>query len=312
MNSCQATIGFFKKSAGDLQKEVQILSGDDDAKMRNFFDKTLSVCQEITESYDKQLLEFQSCIAYFGETSITDYVGFFQIWNTFANSFRAAIKFNIALAKKDALKKMREEKQKEKETEEKMLKKFADTLRVSRRNVENIQKAINEEGGKEGDETRVDDSLFGGRRSKPRRAPKKVVNTVVDDLIENNPTFALQGPTPDVRDDQGVVKQISKGLKNKDTFSRLRGKRVAIEGMGATSTNIVSKFESPPDAKSGMKTDLRSSRGSEIRRQLSKQKSTLTKTDVNAFKTKKRQLQSEEPDSNKGGARPSLSSMKWG
>ena len=86
--------------------------------------------------------------------------------------------------------------------------------------------------------------------------------------------------------------------------------------MGSSGSNLLN-FDSPIDGKGTIKTDLKSSRGSEIRRQLNKQKSTLTKTDVNAFKTKKRQLQgmaiNDTPSSeSKSTSRPALSSMKWG
>ena len=211
MNSCQATIGFFKKVRGDLSKEVQLLKSSEEEKMKIFFDETLSSCQEILNSYDKQIIEFQNSVGYFGETSTSDFVGFFQIWKNFANSFRAAIKFNIALAKKEALKKVREEKQKEKEKEEKTLKNLQILCELVERTLWNYKELLKQLRRKLMIQMKqkLMISLLGGRRNKPRRTPKKVVNNVVDDILENNPSF-MQGPTTDIRDEQGVVNKSQK------------------------------------------------------------------------------------------------------
>eukprot|EP00339_Tiarina_fusa_P000530 CAMPEP_0117068868 /NCGR_PEP_ID=MMETSP0472-20121206/48273_1 /TAXON_ID=693140 ORGANISM="Tiarina fusus, Strain LIS" /NCGR_SAMPLE_ID=MMETSP0472 /ASSEMBLY_ACC=CAM_ASM_000603 /LENGTH=954 /DNA_ID=CAMNT_0004791117 /DNA_START=94 /DNA_END=2958 /DNA_ORIENTATION=- len=109
-NVAQAGASFMKKSASDLRSEVKSLNQPEDEKMKEFFEATLSSCDEILAGYDKKLVEYQEIVESFGEASSKDIAAFFANWQKFLSSFHAAVKFNFAMKKKEQAKKKEEKK----------------------------------------------------------------------------------------------------------------------------------------------------------------------------------------------------------
>merc|ERR1712137_581462 len=226
INMAQAAILFMRKSAADLDKEVKALTEPNEKEMKDFFEETLVDCKQILASHEEKVIKYTDTVQFFGEQSSNDIAGFFQNWNKFVSNFRAAVKFNIALNKKREAEERKAREEREKKKEDKNLKKFADTLRASRKTGPSdlLKKGQEmEEAANNGGEGTISKR---GRRGRTRRT--KPSQSVVDDIISDNIEF-LDGPSADVRDDNGVVKQISRGLRSGDTFSRLRGKRMAAK-----------------------------------------------------------------------------------
>jgi len=280
-----------KKSAADLRKEVTGLDKPEDAKMKSFFEKTLNECTTLLEVHDKKVTEYQDTVQFYGELSSNDIAGFFQNWNKFVTNFRAAVKFNIALAKKREAEKKKEKEEKMKKKEEENVKKFTDTLRASRKHLPGEMLKQGEMMDKE-----AKGSVSAGRRRKTR-TKKKPSTSVVDEILSDN-IEVLSGPSADIRDDNGVVKQISKGLRSGDTFSRLRGKRMATAAAKKEATGDVT-----PD-KAAAST----------RRKLRSQQSTFSRRDGNRAKkkTSAAAAAAEPSESKAAGGRTSIASINWG
>merc|ERR1712137_468993 len=263
INMAQAAILFMRKSAADLDKEVKALTEPNEKEMKDFFEETLVDCKQILASHEEKVIKYTDTVQFFGEQSSNDIAGFFQNWNKFVSNFRAAVKFNIALNKKREAEERKAREEREKKKEDKNLKKFADTLRASRKTGPSdlLKKGQEmEEAANNGGEGTISKR---GRRGRTRKT--KPSQSVVDDIISDNIEF-LDGPSADVRDDNGVVKQISRGLRSGDTFSRLRGKRMAAK-------------KAPGDAAA-----LPSDQDPDVKRQLRSQKSTFSRRQGNRAK----------------------------
>merc|ERR1712130_72981 len=149
--------------------------------------------------------------------------------------------------------------------------------------------------GKQGQE--LDEAANNGdgtisKRARRTRARKtKPTLSVVDDIISDNIEF-LEGPSADVRDDNGVVKQISRGLRSGDTFSRLRGKRTKKVD---SSEQLLQVPEAESPTSSMTKRQLRS-----------QQKSTFSRKEGKRLKKKEKKKSDEE------GGRVALTSIDWG
>lgn len=282
------------KSATDLEGEVKLLTKDDETSMREFFEKTLNVCKEVLSSHETKVQKYQEDIAFFGETNTNDIPGFFNQWEKFLLSFRAAVKFNLALKKKRQGEEEKHRKEQEKQQEEQSVKKFAETLRATR-------------AGQVPGETESTEKKPLTKREQRKRVvkEKKKVNNIVDDIISDNADFMEQGPSTDVRGDNGVIEQVSKGLKASDTFTRLRGKRLAAAA--ATKPPVAESVQDDDDddlaaaASSTKKVNIRESTGgtkvsSAAKRQLVTQKSTFTRVEARRAK-KKANLDNDKPPS---------------
>jgi len=298
INVAQAAVLYMKKSASDLDKEVTALKNPEDAKMKKFFEDTLIDCKALTEKHDEKVNEYQEIVLYFGESSSNDIAGFFVNWNKFITSFRAAIKFNIALKKKQEKEKENQEKERERKKEEQSVRKFANTLRQSRK--AGIDKMLEE--GRKMDEADTNSptgelnndeesgKVIRGRR-RGRKKTAKPTQSVIDDIMADNTDF-LSGPSSNVKDDNGVVKQIGRGLKSGDTFSRLRGKRMAAGAKKKGGEN--NKTENNDG-------DLSNS----TKRQLRSQKSTFSRR-------KGARAKKAEPKQSDDNGRISITSINWG
>lgn len=231
--------------------------------------------------------------------------------------FQIAVKFNIAQAKKEAATKAKEEQTKQLKKEEKTLTKLADTLRGSRANVAAIAKSV-----AAGDEEALnipDDHFMQGPKGRDRRAKratqskKTQVNDVVDDILNNSEAFKTAQPRTDMRADNGVIKQVVKGLRSSHTFSRLRGQREAKKvreeeeedeqdeqttslssssssssssaAPEKTKTSRFAKMEGTFSRNRKKKLGQSGPMDSDVRSQLKHQKSTLSRADAKAFKS---------------------------
>ena len=289
INVAQTAILFMKKSAGDLEREVKSLEAPEDNKMKDFFEATLLDCKKVTAAFDIKVTSYSETVTFFGEQSSNDIAGFFQNWSKFVSSFRAAVKFNIAMAKKQEIEDRKAQEEREKKKEEENVKKFADTLRASRKKGAPLSmleqgKAMDEAAQEEESDAAGGTAKARARRTRARKA--KPTQSLVEDIISDNGEF-LEGPSASMRDDNGVVKQISRGLRSGDTFTRLRGKRAAKVDPSAP---VVA--EPPVDTAT--------------RRQLRSQKSTFSRRD--GSRAAKKEVKEEEP---KGG-RMALTSINWG
>mmetsp|Transcript_60827 Transcript_60827/g.91827 ORF Transcript_60827/g.91827 Transcript_60827/m.91827 type:complete len:1172 (+) Transcript_60827:57-3572(+) len=290
INVAQAGYLFMKKSAADLQKEVTALKNPEDEKMKKFFEDTLGECKALLDKHDEKIAGYQETILFYGESSTNDIAGFFLNWNKFVTSFRASVKFNVALKKKEEVERKKKKEADAKKKEEESVKIFSDTLRQSR-------KCIPKEMLKQGAAMDANAKAEGGGgrdRRKRTRARKKPATSVVEDILADNMDF-LDGPSADVRDDNGVVKQISKGLRSGDTFSRLRGKRMA----GAAAKKEAVGSDNPPPA-----AEVSSS----AKRQLRVQQSTFSRRKGRGAAKKK---PAAAPVEEKNG-RTSIQSINWG
>jgi len=289
INVAQAVYLFMKKSASDLKKEVEALNKPEDEKMKKFFAETLEECTKLLAIHDEKVSKYQETVLFYGESSTNDIAGFFLNWNKFITNFRASIKFNIAMAKKQEAEKRKEKEEKAKKKEEESVKIFTDTLRQSRKC---IPKEMLKQGEKMEAEAKSGSPTGSARERRKTRArkKKKPATSVVDDIIADNMEF-LDGPSADVRDDNGVVKQISKGLRSGDTFSRLRGKRMA--GAAAKKESAAA---APTDSVS-----------SSAKRQLRAQQSTFSRRKGRGA-SKKKTAEVKVDD----GGRTSLASINWG
>merc|ERR1712137_159719 len=260
INMAQAAILFMRKSAADLDKEVKALTEPNEKEMKDFFEETLVDCKQILASHEEKVIKYTDTVQFFGEQSSNDIAGFFQNWNKFVSNFRAAVKFNIALNKKREAEERKAREEREKKKEDKNLKKFADTLRASRKTgPSDLLKK-----GQEVDEAANNSDGTISKRGRRSRARKtKPTISVVDDIISDNIEF-LDGPSADVRDENGLVKQISRGLRSGDTFSRLRGKRT--KKVGSTEILDGSGTESDSPTSSLTKRQLRSQQKSTFSR----------------------------------------------
>merc|ERR1712137_624531 len=277
INVAQTSVLFMKKSAVDLQKEVKSLEAPEDAKMKSFFEETLIDCKKVIESHEVKVTKYTETVAFFGEQSSNDIAGFFTNWNKFITAFRAAVKFNIALNKKKEAEERKAKEEREKKKEEKNLKKFADTLRASRKTGPSdlLKKGQEmEEAANNGGEGTISKR---GRRGRTRKT--KPSQSVVDDIISDNIEF-LDGPSADVRDDNGVVKQISRGLRSGDTFSRLRGKRT--------------KKTDSKELKDAAEPDSPGTSASTRRQLRSQQKSTFSRKEGKRLKKKDKKKDDDE------------------
>mmetsp|Transcript_6156 Transcript_6156/g.24826 ORF Transcript_6156/g.24826 Transcript_6156/m.24826 type:complete len:619 (-) Transcript_6156:59-1915(-) len=303
-NAVQAGIAYIRNSNTTLRKMVELLDQPEDEKMKAFFEKVHGECTELLESYQAKLTAYEETVQFYGEQNTNDIPAFFAAWAQFATSFRSAIKFNIAKAKKEAKLEEQAKLEKKKKKEASTIKKFTNTLRISRKNLkQELKKA-------ETGDLAASPKSDARSKSRARHSQKKKVHNLVDDILSSNPTIMASGPTATVRDDTGVIKQISKGLKSSDTFSRLRGKRMAslAKKGGDASAAPSSQFSG-----SG-----RLATSQDIRATLKNQKSTLSRADVSKFRQfkkrtmKTRELLPPEPEPDDKHARPSLSSIKWG
>lgn len=283
INVAQTSVLFMKKSAGDLAKEVKSLDAPEDAKMKSFFEETLVDCEKVIATHEEKVTQYSETVAFFGEQSSNDIAGFFTNWNKFITAFRAAVKFNVALNKKQEAEERKAKEEREKKKEEKNLKKFADTLRASRKT---LPSEMLKAGQQMEEDSGEDASANKGRARRTRARKTKPTVSVVDDIISDNADF-LDGPSADMRADNGVVKQISRGLRSGDTFSRLRGKRMAKKAPGGDADPL-----KPTDAP-------------DVKRQLRSQKSTFSRRQGN--RAKKEEKKEEKP-----GARIALTSINWG
>ena len=285
----QAAILFMRKSAADLDKEVKALTEPNEKEMKDFFEETLVDCKQILASHEEKVIKYTDTVQFFGEQSSNDIAGFFQNWNKFVSNFRAAVKFNIALNKKREAEERKAREEREKKKEDKNLKKFADTLRASRKTGPSdlLKKGQEmEEAANNGGEGTISKR---GRRGRTRKT--KPSQSVVDDIISDNIEF-LDGPSADVRDDNGVVKQISRGLRSGDTFSRLRGKRT--------------KKTDSKELKDAAEPDSPGTSASTRRQLRSQQKSTFSRKEGKRLKKKDKKKDDDE------SGRVALTSIDWG
>jgi hypothetical protein len=160
-----------------------------------------------------------------------------------------------------------------------------------------------------------DDGSSSGRRAARRagsRTKRKAqINDVVDDIINNSDAFGSQ-PRANMRDDNGVVKQVVKGLRSSHTFSRLRGQRelkklqeenAADEAASVPSASASSSSSSSSSSKSSSSKDTTrrkrlaksGSIENDVRSTLRKQKSTLTQREVRSFKSKAIEMEDDGP-----------------
>jgi len=288
INVAQAAILFMRKSAADLDKEVKALTDPSEQEMKEFFEATLVDCKEVLATHDEKIVKYSDMVQFFGEQSANDIAGFFQNWSKFVSNFRAAVKFNIALNKKREAEERKAREDREKKKADKNLKKFADTLRASRKTgpsdllkqgQQMDEAANNGEGGTISKR---------GRRSRARKT--KPTQSVVDDIISDNIEF-LEGPSADVRDDNGVVQQISRGLRSGDTFSRLRGKRTKKTHVDSTELmDVEAEIGTSPSTKRQLR---------------SQQKSTFSRKEGKRLKKEKKKHDDES-------GRVALTSIDWG
>merc|ERR1711974_62358 len=195
-----------------------------------------------------------------------------------------------ALKKKEEVERKKKKEADAKKKEEESVKIFSDTLRQSRKR---LPKEMLKQGAAMDANAKAEGG--GGRdRRKRTRARKKPATSVVEDILADNMDF-LDGPSADVRDDNGVVKQISKGLRSGDTFSRLRGKRMA----GAAAKKEAVGSDNPPPA-----AEVSSS----AKRQLRVQQSTFSRRKGRGAAKKK---PAAAPVEEKNG-RTSIQSINWG
>lgn len=297
-----------RNSNTNLKKMLAVLDQPEDEKMKAFFEKVHASCNELLKGYEEKLAGYQEIVLFYGEQNTNDIPAFFQAWAQFTLSFRTAIKFNIAKAKKEAKLEEQAKLEKKKQKEQNTVKKFTNTLRISRKNLkQELKKAGQEEGS-------ASPKSEARTKSRARHGQKKKVHNLVDDILSSNPTIMASGPTATVRDDTGVIKQISKGLKSSDTFSRLRGKRMASlakkKGTASSSSSAVASSQYSGSGKLATSQDVRAT--------LKNQKSTLSRADVSKFRQfkkrtmKTRELLPPEPEPDEKHMRPSLSSIKWG
>jgi len=198
--------------------------GDADAnsQLKQFFQECLVKFKSDITILEKEVVDIGNDVAYFGEQNTTDIADFFKQWEKFEHSFSAAIKYNKAQAKKEAALKAKEESKKKKEDEEKVLSKAVNTMRKSQANLKQLTK--------DGNDVKIDGFLAGksrasaSRRTKEREDKKqpKEVNSLVDDILSNNPAFTRPRRNAKDTEDKGTVKQLSKALRNSRTFARIR------------------------------------------------------------------------------------------
>jgi len=236
----QQDIMYIKNNCSILSKEITSIGENADlANLKKFFVNTSdSVTTELAqnESADKLIADD---VEFFGESNIQDVPGFFSAWDKFAQSFKAAVKFNHAMAKKEAALKAKEEAKKKKEDEEKVMAKVDTTLRKSRANLKSMEDTKvdgffanrgrrNEPSSSSGSrDSGGKDSGSSGRRDR-RGDEKKDVSSLslVDDILSNNPSGGTRARR-NQRDENGVVKQVSKGLRDSKNFSKIRESRAS-------------------------------------------------------------------------------------
>lgn len=225
-NSAQATYLFMKKSAGELRNEVKALNDADDAKMKQHFQNTLEECEKVLLVHEEKIEEYKKVIESFGESSSNDIAGFFINWNQFANSLRAAVKFNSAMKKKEEAKKKELEKL---ESRKKKLK----------------QKALELKKAKQEDAAKKEKA--GASASSPKYRTKNSLSdsqfdSVMDDLL---------GEGGDVLG----VGALSAGLKSGDAFSVLRGKRKDVKTVLKSEENKSSPVGKSPSNNNNVPDD---------------------------------------------------------
>ena len=243
-----------KKSAADLQSEVSSLTNAEDEKMKAYFAETLESCNKLLGCHEEKLEQYQKIVLFFGESSSNDIAGFFGNWNKFIASFRASIKFNVGLAKKRLAEEKKKRVEKKLQKEEKQAQRFKNTLRQSGKFAPQLKKS-------------------------PRGKPGGMrVSLVIDDILADNEEL-FQGPSEQISQKNGIVKQISHGLQKGDTFSRLRGKRMQKLKKEPSNENI--------------------SMSPTTKRQLARQQSTFSK---------RKGLSPRARESN----RPNLANIQWG
>lgn len=264
--------------------------------MKAYFQKTFDACSALLTRHDKTIEDYQKTVEYFGESSTNDIAGFFANWNKFISSFRAAVKFNVALRKKQEIEKKKEKEAKLKKKEEENVKKFTDTLRASRKCLpqEMLKQGQKlDEQALEGENASASSSASSRRRKVRKKAPTK---DIVNEIIDNNMEF-IDGPSAGLCDDNGVVQQISKGIRTGDTFSRLRGKRMAAAKKTDASSSGSSSNAAPASAETS----------SSAKRQLRSQKSTFSRSRGS------RAAKQQPSSSTKGSSgKNSLAGIQWG
>jgi len=222
----QQDISYMKSGASTMKKELESM-GDhpETAKLKAFFNEHVERVTKEIEGLDLEQQRIVEEVSYFGEQS-SDIPGFFKIWIEFANAFRSAVKFNKAQAKKEAALKAKEDAKRAKEEEDKVMSKVVTTLRKSQANLQQMYKGddVKIEGffSKKGRDSK--DSRRDSRRES-RKPDDQAVDSLVDDILSNNPAFTSNRPRRSMRDDNGVVKQLAKGLRDSRTFSKIREKR---------------------------------------------------------------------------------------
>lgn len=181
-----------------IKNEIASLTKPEEEKLKNYFQNTLDACQGTVSSHEVKIEDYQKEVLFFGESSSNDIAGFFRNWDHFLTSFRTAVKFNVALAKK--------KQQEEKRIEE--LKKKETRARERRATKPKIERPT----------------------SIPKKSPRKKREkaSVVDSILDDDLGNLLEDKSKSgIRDENGVVEQVFKGLKSGDTFSRIRGKRLS-------------------------------------------------------------------------------------
>jgi len=149
--------------------------------------------------------------------------GFFVQWQKFANAFKASVKYNRAQIKKEQALKSKEDQKKKKEEEDKVMNKVVTTLRKSQANLkQNLDTNTPIDGFFANRERRNTRGQREDRRTK-EKDKDKAIDSLVDDILSNDPAAAR--PRRGGRDETGVVKQLSKGLRDSRTFSKIRENR---------------------------------------------------------------------------------------
>jgi hypothetical protein len=216
VKAIQQDIGFLKGNSNILSKELGAMTDPALANLKRFFMETAESVQRDLAKLDQEEKLMADELAFFGETNTGEIPQFFEQWDKLAVGLKSAVKYNHSLAKKEESLRQKEETKKKKEEEEKVMSKVVNTLRKSQANLKQMK------------EEKID-GFFSSQSRSRRESSKKsggdeAVDSLVDDILSNNPA-ATNRNRRSMREEKGVVKQISKGLRDSRSFSKIRENR---------------------------------------------------------------------------------------